>query len=193
MLCCMQSCEGMLYNFFLVWIKVTTVQFLVCICSIVRNLPSHWLYTCKWRRSCLALYIVQLHFWEATTQVVHCAFQIGWTRVRGGDHSGEDGSSTSFPSTTTIPLQMLYCSISVLLLLQYFSISVPLLWHYAEVHYHYYNRIEVSDPMYIVIQQILLIITSYCSWYSLWQTTEHHFRHCKYSRGFQLIFNQSLT
>ena len=117
--------------------------------------------------------LVVLVWGEATTQlghcalcIVHCAFQIGCTRVRGGDHSGEDGSSTSFPSTTTIPLQMLYCSISVLLLLQYFSISVPLLWHYAEVHYHDYNRVAVSDPMYIVIQQILLIITGYCSWSS---------------------------
>ena len=133
----------------------------VVVCSLVRILASHWLYSCKGGGRLLSLGIVL-----CALCIVRCAFQIGCTRVRGGDHSGEDGSSTSFPSTTTIPLQMLYCSISVLLLLQYFSISVPLLWHYAEVHYHYYNRVAVSDPMYIVIQQILLIITGYCSWSS---------------------------
>ena len=126
----------------------------VVVCSLVRILASHWLYSCKGRQ-------------PLRLGIAHCALQIGGTRVRGGDHSGEDGSSTSFPSDTTVPLQMQYCSISVLLLLQYFSISVLLLWHYAEVHYQLsLHRIAVSDPMYIVIQQILLIITGYCSWSS---------------------------
>ena len=127
MLCCMQSCEGMLYEFFLVWIKVTTVQFLVCIYSIVPILPSHWLYTCKGTRLLMS-------------GIVHCA--IAFLR---GNHSGCTLCTSNWLNSCKgrRPLRWGRKQHILSLLYQYScSVALPILLHFAEVH-HYFCSISI--------------------------------------------------
>ena len=96
-----------------------------------------------------------------------CAFQIGCTtcthvrggkhsccallcisRVRGGDHSGEDGSSTSFPSSTNTVAVLHYHYYCTLQRCTTTTIAVPLL-----LQYHYYCTIQKCTTTTIAVFQ----------------------------------------